>query len=202
MDLFKESQLIFVFKENMNFFSFRKNNGDIGSIKVGDCRLVFVGFVAVHLHFPIVQVCKGDGNDIADDVHDDARDNGGAENDDNAGVITMTMVMKMLVMFVFFLTLHWHFPIVQVCKGDGNDIGDDVHDDAHDYDGADNDDTAGVITMTMIMKMLMMFVFFLAVQWHFPIVQVCKGDGNDIGDDVHDDTHTIIVVLRMMTMRG
>ena len=97
MDLFKESQLIFVFKENMNFFSFRKNNGDIGSIKVGDCRLVFVGFVAVHLHFPIVQVCKGDGNDIADDVHDDARDNGGAENDDNAGVITM--VMKMLVMF-------------------------------------------------------------------------------------------------------
>ena len=77
-----------------------------------------------------------------------------------------------------------------------------VHDDAHDYDGADNDDTAGVITMTMIMKMLMMFVFFLAVQWHFPIVQVCKGDGNDIGDDVHDDTHTIIVVLRMMTMRG
>ena len=202
MDLFKESQLIFVFKENMNFFSFRKNNGDIGSIKVGDCRLVFVGFVAVHLHFPIVQVCKGDGNDIADDVHDDARDNGGAENDDNTGVITMTMVMKMLVMFVFFLTLHWHFPIVQVCKGDGNDIGDDVHDDAHDYDGADNDDTAGVITMTMIMKMLMMFVFFLAVQWHFPIVQVCKGDGNDIGDDVHDDTHTIIVVLRMMTMRG
>ena len=184
------------------FFSFRKNNGDIGSIKVGDCRLVFVGFVAVHLHFPIVQVCKGDGNDIADDVHDDARDNGGAENDDNAGVITMTMVMKMLVMFVFFLTLHWHFPIVQVCKGDDNDIGDDVHDDAHDYDGADNDDTAGVITMTMIMKMLMMFVFFLAVQWHFPIVQVCKGDGNDIGDDVHDDTHTIIVVLRMMTMRG
>ena len=144
MDLFKESQLIFVFKENMDFFSFRKNNGDIGSIKVGDCRLVFVGFVAVHLHFPIVQVCKGDGNDI----------------------------------------------------------GDDVHDDAHDYDGADNDDTAGVITMTMIMKMLMMFVFFLAVQWHFPIVQVCKGDGNDIGDDVHDDTHTIIVVLRMMTMRG
>ena len=202
MDLFKESQLIFVFKENMNFFSFRKNNGDIGSIKVGDCRLVFVGFVAVHLHFPIVQVCKGDGNDIADDVHDDARDNGGAENDDNTGVITMTMVMKMLVMFVFFLTLHWHFPIVQVCKGDDNDIGDDVHDDAHDYDGADNDDTAGVITMTMIMKMLMMFVFFLAVQWHFPIVQVCKGDGNDIGDDVHDDTHTIIVVLRMMTMRG
>ena len=163
---------------------------------------MFVGFVAVHLHFPIVQVCKGDGNDIADDVHDDARDNGGAENDDNAGVITMTMVMKMLVMFVFFLTLHWHFPIVQVCKGDDNDIGDDVHDDAHDYDGADNDDTAGVITMTMIMKMLMMFVFFLAVQWHFPIVQVCKGDGNDIGDDVHDDTHTIIVVLRMMTMRG
>ena len=105
MDLFKESQLIFVFKENMNFFSFRKNNGDIGSIKVGDCRLVFVGFVAVHLHFPIVQVCKGDGGDIADDVHDDAHDYNRddahdynrAENDDNAGVITM--VMKILVMF-------------------------------------------------------------------------------------------------------
>ena len=115
MDLFKESQLIFVFKENMNFFSFRKNNGGIGSIKVGDCRLVFVGFVAVHLHFPIVQVCKGDGNDIADDVHDDAHDYNGSENDDNAGVIAMTMVMKLLIMFVFFLALHWHFPIVLAC---------------------------------------------------------------------------------------
>ena len=115
MDLFKESQLIFVFKENMNFFSFRKNNGGIGSIKVGDCRLVFVGFVAVHLHFPIVQVCKGDGGDIADDVHDDAHDYNRAENDDNAGVIAMTMVMKLLIMFVFFLALHWHFPIVLAC---------------------------------------------------------------------------------------
>ena len=124
---------------------------------------MFVGFVAVHLHFPIVQVCKGDGNDIADDVHDDARDNGGAENDDNTGVITMTMVMKMLMVVVFFLTLHLHFPIVQVCKGDGGDIADDVHDDAHDYNRddahdynrAENDDNAGVITM--VMKMLVMF---------------------------------------------
>ena len=56
--------------------------------------------------------------------------------------------------------------------------------------------------MTMVMKMLMMFVFFLTLHLHFPIVQVCKGDGGDIADDVHDDAHTIIMVLRMMTMRG
>ena len=84
----------------------------------------------------------------------------------------MTMMMKMLMMFVFFLTAHLHFPIVQVCKGDGENIADDVHDDARD-NGAENDDTAGVITMTMIMKMLMMFVFFLALHLHFPIVLAC-----------------------------